>query len=250
MVFPVYGAAGEVGGPVGHSYAVVLAGAAAERSEVLAALRGLRFSGWLAQPEDGWLPAVARPAAGTVASGRRGVIGVGAALAERFDVPVLALRVLTDRQLMLAAWAEGEEVGVYVSDPSKEPGADEDTLDDPLGTRHADAFAAVCDRPDAGDELGDLLSERLDPESTIESERLGRVARLLGLPTWLVAAATLPRDIPTGPGRRDLTRLGAGVPGLPGVVTGWAANLVRKRRPPPPAIADPPISSGMDPWLM
>jgi hypothetical protein len=66
-----------------------------------------------------------------------------------------------------------------------------------------------------------------------------------------VAAATLPRDIPTGPRSKDLTRLGAGVPGPLGRLSGWAVNVVRKRRPPPPAVTDAPRgSSGMDPWLM
>jgi hypothetical protein len=48
-----------------------------------------------------------------------------------------------------------------------------------------------------------------------------------------------------------VTRLGAGVPGLLGWLTGRAVNVVRKRRPPPPAVTDAPRgSSGMDPWLM
>jgi len=41
------------------------------------------------------------------------------------------------------------------------------------------------------------------------------------------------------------------VPGLLGRLCGPAVNVVRKRRPPPPAVTDAPRgSSGMDPWLM
>jgi hypothetical protein len=251
MVFPVYGASGgnEVGGPEGHSYAAALV-RTDDRDAVLARLREIRFSGWVGRPDNGWVPAVAASGEGTVAAGRRGIAGVGEALAS-LEVPVLAVRVLADRQLLLAAWAEGEEAGRYVSDPSREPGADEDVLAMPYGEENAHVFAALCDRPDAGDDLAELLAEDLNPDSTIESERLGRVARLLGLPTWLVAIPALPRDLPTGPGRRDLTRLGAGVPGLLGYPAGRAVNVIRKRRRPPPAVTDAPRgSSGMDPWLM
>ncbi|MEV6490166.1 hypothetical protein AB0M20_16315 [Actinoplanes sp. NPDC051633] len=248
MVFPVYASSNEVGGPAGHSYAVVLVRGG---EGVLPALRSIRFSGWVARaPVDGWLPVVTASGEGTVAGGRRGVIGVGEALAG-LGAPVLAIRVLKDRQLALVAWAEGEEAGRYVSDPSLEPDAEEDVLAITVGDENAHVIAALCERPDAGDDLAEVLGEELDPESTIESERLGRTARLLGLPTWLVAIPSLPRDIPTGPSRRDWIRLGAGVPGLAGYVTGWAVNLIRKRRPPPPALTDPPRgSSGMDPWLM
>jgi hypothetical protein len=253
MVFPVPGAGTEIGGPAGYTYAAVvvrIGDGPRTRQDVLGALREMRFSGWLAQPENGWLPAVAAPGEGTVAAGRRGVVGVGASLAERLGVTVVAIRVLADRQLALAMWADGDEVGRYVSDPSREPGADEDVLSDPLGDENAAAFAEVCGRTEAADDLAEVLGEELDPESVIESERLARVLRLLRLPTWLVAAATLPRAIPTGPGGRDLTRLGAGVPGLLGVVCGRAVNVVRRRRPPPPLLTDVPRgSSGMDPWL-
>jgi hypothetical protein len=148
-------------------------------------------------------------------------------------------------------WADGDEAGRYVSDPSREPGADDDVLPDPLGAEHAPVFADLLGRPEVADDLAELLDEQLDPDSVIESERLARVLRMLRLPTWVVAAATLPRDIPTGPRARDMTRLGAGVPGLPGWCCGRVANVVRRRRPPPPAVTDAPRgSSGMDPWLM
>jgi hypothetical protein len=247
----VYGGGGEVGGPEGHTYAAVLVRAAGD-GDVRAALREIRFSGWLAPPEDGWTVAVAAAVRGvhTVASGRRGVAGVAEWLAGRLPATAFAVRVLADRQLLLAAWDGGTELGRYVSDPSRDPGAGDDVLAEPYGAGHAAAFARACDRPGAAGDLADLLAEELDPDSVIESERLSRVLRLLGMPTWLVAAPSLPRDVPTGPRARDLTRLGAGVPGPAGRLTGWAVNVVRRRRP-PPAVIDPPRGgSDMDPWLM
>jgi hypothetical protein len=255
MVLPAYGGDSEVGlGPAGHTYAAVavrLDSGATTRDDLQAALREVRFSGWLAQPEDGWLVAVTASGAGTIAAGRRGVAGLAEWLAGRVTSPILAIRVLADRQLLLALWADGDEVGRYLSDPSREPGADDDVLSAPLGAEHAAVMADALGHPDKAKDLAELLAEELDPDSFIESERLARVLRLFHLPTWLVAAATLPRDIPTGPRSRDMTRLGAGVPGLAGRLTGWAVNVVRKRRPPPPAMTDVPRGgSGMDPWLM
>jgi hypothetical protein len=272
MVYQLGGQHWQETGPSGYTYGAVLVrleggsgqrprdeGEAGRRPrheggpvEVLAALREIRFSGWVAAPESGWLVAVAATGAGTVAAGRRGVIGVGERLAERLGGPVLAVRVLADRQLLLALWADGDEVGRYVSDPSHGFPADDGVLSEPLGVEHAEAFATACGRPDVADDLGETLAEELDPESVIESERLSAVVRLLGLPGWLVAASALPRDPPTGPRARDLTRLGAGVPGLLGRLCGHAVDIVRRRRPPPPAVSDPPRgrAGDLDPWLL
>src|SRR3712207_9193332 len=71
----------------------------------------------------------------------------------------------------------------YVSDPSREPRADEDVLPDPVGAEGATEIAAACGRPQVGEELEELLSEPHDPDHEIESERLGTALRLLGLPT-------------------------------------------------------------------
>ncbi len=254
MVLPVSGSAADGQGPSGYTYGAALIrvdGTSISREDVLAVLREIRFSGWLAQPELGWLVAVVASGAGTVAAGRRGVLGVAEWLAERFTATVLAVRVVADRQLLVALWTDGEEAGRYVSDPSEEPGAEDDVLPDSLGVEHAEDFAAACGHPEVADDLAELLAEDLDTESVIESERLSGVLRLLGLPRWLVASSSLPRDVPTGPGRRDLTRLGAGVPGPLGPLCGRAADVVRRRRPPPPAVTDAPRGgSGMDPWLM
>jgi|SRR4051795_2123360 hypothetical protein len=63
--------------------------------------------------------------------------------------------------------------------------------------------------------------------------------------------SNLSRSIPTGPSRTDLTRLGVGLPGVRGLLASHLANVVRKRRPPPPVSTDPPRkTSGMDPWLL
>ena len=241
-------------GPAGYTYAAVLVRADVPDAHavVLGALRGLRFSGWVAPPRDGWSVAVPATGGGTVATQRRGVVGVAEAVAESVpEATVVAVRVLRDRQLVVAAWVDGAEVGRYVSDPSAEPWADAEVLSDPVGAEDAQAFAEACGRPEAGEDLAELLAEELDTDSEIESERLGRVLRMLGLPTWVVAASSLPRDVPTGPRTRDLTRLGAGVPGPLGWVAGRAADVVRRHRPPPPVLDDlPRADPGMDDaWL-
>jgi hypothetical protein len=245
VVYPVPAGGEGKAGPAGYTYAAVLARATS--GDVLTALREIRFSGWLAPPEAGWAVAVAASGDGTVATGRRGVVGVGEWLAARLPGPVLAVRVIAERQLLLAAWTDGAELGRYVSDPSY--GLDDDTLPEPLGAEHAAAFAAACGHPEAADDLAELLADELDPDSVIESERLGRVLRLLGLPSWLVAVSSLPRDVPTGPRAAGLTRLGAGAPGFRGRVRGRVADVVRRRRPPPPAVTDAPRGGG-DPWLL
>ena len=75
--------------------------------------------------------------------------------------------------------------------------------------------------------------------------------RLLGLPSWLVAVSSLPRDVPTGPRADELTRLGAGATGFRGRVRGRAAEVVvRRRRPPPPAFTDAPRGGRIDPGLL
>ena len=216
--------------------------------DVLTALRELRFSGWLAPPEAGWVVAVAASGDGTVATGRRGVAGVGEWLAARLAGPVLALRVVADRQLLLAVWADGGEVGRYVSDPSY--GLDDDTLPEPLGAEHAAAFAAACGHPEAADDLAELLAEDLDPDNVIESERLDGVLRLLGLPSWLVAVSSLPRDVPTGPRAAELTRLCGGSSGFWGRVRGRVVEVAPAPPPAPARIHRRPARRMLDPWLL
>ncbi len=241
--------AGDGSGPAGHTYAgafVRLTGDT-DRAAVLAALRDLRFTGWLGPVEGAWVVAVAAHAAGVVAVGRRGVLDVAGELSRLLGATVVAVRVADDRQLVLAAWSDGAELGRYVSDPSH--GLDDDVVPDPLGVEHAEAFAAAAGVPEAAGDLSELLADELDPDSVIESERLLGVLRALGLPTWLVASASLPRDVPGGPRRGEVTGLGAGVPGLPGRVAGRAAQAIRRRRRPAPVVVDPPRGARPDPWL-
>jgi hypothetical protein len=241
---------GATGGPAGYTYGAVAVRLTAPHDDLLAALRALRFTGWVAPTDDGgWTLAVAARAGGVVAAGGRGLVEVGAELARKLRTTVVAVRVLRDRQLVLAAWTGGDEVGRYVSDPSY--GLDDETvLASPLGADDAAAFAAAARSPEAADDLEELLDEELDPESVIESERLAAVLRLLALPGWLVSAASLPRDVPGGPPARSFTRLGAGAPGVRGRLLGRAVDVVRRRRRAPAVVADPPrAGAGPDPWL-
>jgi len=224
-------------GPAGYSFGAVIVRTDA-REPVLARLRDIGFSGWVAPPEDGWLVVLPESAEAAVAADRRGVVEVGEALAGTAPT-VLALRVLHDRQLALVVWAEGQEVARYVSDPSREPGAGADVLDDPSGVEGTEAVAEACGRPEAGEDLAEVLDEGLDPDEEIESERLSRVLGLLGLPAWVVSAWVLPKRMPVGPAPRDLVRLGAGRTGLGGWVSGRVARSLRRRRP-PPVLTDPP----------
>ncbi|WP_400994605.1 hypothetical protein [Agromyces sp. GXQ0307] len=253
MTLPVPGVPAESDEPGGDSYAALLVPApAASRDAVLAALGRLGFSGWLAPPDRGWLVAIAVPGDGTITSGRRGVLDAAAALAEALAATVFAFRVRLDRQLVIAAWSADEELGRYSSDPSREPGADEEVLDDPFGAEYAAAFATAAGRPDSSEELGEVLAETLDSDSVFESERLSRVLDLLGMPGWIVASASLPGEIPTGPDVRGFVRMGAGSTGAAGALRGWMTARVRRRTPPPPALPDPPRADdpGIDPWLL
>jgi hypothetical protein len=122
---------------------------------------------------------------------------------------------------------------------------------DPFGAEDAGAIATLCGKAESGEELAELLAETLDPEEEIESERLSQVLRLLELPSWLVASWRLPRDLPTGPTRRELLRLGAGRTGPGALVAGRAARLGRRWRPPPPVLLGPPRGrGGMDDLAM
>jgi hypothetical protein len=242
----------EDGEPQGHTYgAVILAESSLPTTELRDLLRGIRFSGWIAPARDGWIVILGDPGDGVVADERRGVIEVAGLVASQTETAVLAVRVRHDRQLGIVAWHRGEELGRYSSDPSQEPGADDDVLDEPFGADIAETLAAVWDRPDAAEDLTELLEEELDPDSVYESERLRSVLRLLGLPTWIVAAGALPRDIPTGPKAKELTRLRVGATGSSGAILGRALAPIRRRQNPPAVIAEPPQGggSGFEEWM-
>jgi hypothetical protein len=250
---PPSGLGPEQPGSAGETYgAVILPAEALTSAETLELLRGIRFTGWVSPPRDGWVVALGDPGDGVVADGRRGVIEVAAAFATQTAHRVIAVRVRRDRQLGIVAWRSGRELGRYCSDPSQEPGADKDVLDQPVGAEIAADLAEAQDRADAADELSALLDEELDPDSVYESERLRSVLRLLGLPAWVVAAGALPHDIPTGPKASELTRLRAGATGAAGRMAGAPLRTLRRRQSPPPVIAAPPRSSGggVDDWML
>ncbi|MDQ4138497.1 MAG: hypothetical protein M3116_06595, partial [Actinomycetota bacterium] len=194
-------------GEAGDSYgAALVRGDQQALPGVIDSLRALRFSGWIAPPAEGWIVALGDPGDGVVAAGKRGIIEIAAVLAGALGSPGVAVRVKRDQQLALVAWRGTEEIGRYCSDPSREPGADDDVLSEPYGVEHAEGFAALLDRPEAAEDLAAVLEEELDIESVSESERLAQVLDLLWLPRWLVAAGALPHDIPTGPRATDLIR--------------------------------------------
>lgn len=247
---PAPGGAGD--GPAGHSYGAVILPADEDTvARVQDALRGIRFTGWIAPAEEGRVIVLGDPGDGVVADGRRGIIEVAGDLALQVRGPVLAVRVRSDRQLALVAWNGPEEVARYCSDPSREAGADDDVLTDPVGAEYGVTFAHLWGRPDAGERLGELLEEELDPDSVFESERCSTVLRLLGLPTWIVSAGSLPRAMPRGPRVSDLIRLRAGEVGLAGRGKQRLLAPVRRRQHPPPVIEDPPTGAGMGPeaWM-
>lgn len=242
---PVSPPSAEPGEPVGHSYgAVILPAGDLDHADLVAVLSGVHFSGWVAPPRDGWIVVLGDPGDGVVADERRGVIEVAALLAQRVPGPVLSARVRHDRQLGLVAWRAGEEVARYCSDPSREPGADEDVVGEPIGAEYAATFAELWDGMDAAEKLTELLEDELDPDSVFESERLRQVLRMLGLPAWIIAAGELPRRLPTGPRPSELTRLRAGRSGAGGRMVGTFVGRLRRRQHPPPVIADPPKGGG------
>jgi len=197
----------------------------ASREPVLGLVAGLRFTGWVGPQEGPDVVLVAEGEKLFVAAGGRDLEDVGAALARLG--PVLLVTVLEDRLLALVLLRDGDEPLRYLSEPSV---LDEDDEDEPRGAHHAPGLARAFGVPDVAAELREVLSEALDPEHYIESERLGRVLALLGVPGWLVSSWTLPRAMSVGPDRSALTRLRAGRTGTAGLTTGWAAARARRVR--------------------
>src|SRR5699024_10755451 len=120
-----------------------------------------------------------------------------------------------------------DEFGEPMMDPFGEPvGApgEAQMADDGEEFEHA-PLARVLGHPEAAEELTDLLEDELSEDES-ESERLTALARLVGLPTWLVAATSLPKDIWGGPRREEFLRLQAGRTGAAGWVPGYLARKV------------------------
>ena len=242
MTHPIAAAPGDHG-QTGASYAGLFV--RAERVSVIDQLSQRRFSGWVGPQQQAWVLAVCRSPTGPVAGNGRTLTTLAAEVAGALATVVLASRVHQDEVLHLAGWHAAKDLGSYVSDPSVEAaglpdgdlsdpdGADpygaQEAFPEPQGAWHAPAFASACGHPEAAEGLGELLGQTLDHDSVYESERLAAALTLLGLPTWLVSAASLPGDLPAGPDRRDLLTLGAGRTGLGGRFGGLAARLTRRR---------------------
>jgi hypothetical protein len=214
--------------PADYSYAGVLVRAA--RGELLRHLADAGFSGWVGPQEDDWVVLVpARPRGAVTATGLD-LETLGVEVARRFDALTLATAVERDRLLRLAMWDGSRELGRYVSNPAYGVPDDDEVWPEPEGAEHAHAYATACGHADRAEELTELLGEMLDEESQIESERLSTALRLLGLPRWLVAANSLPKDVPSGPPAREFVRLFRGGTGVPARMRAWLIGLVRWHR--------------------
>ncbi len=220
--------------PEGHRYAgLVVDVSDTGREALLAALSRARFSGWVGPAEGRWAVAVVDDPEGSVAGSRTGVPGLARRIADGLGTLAVGVEV-DDARVLRLTWIRPEGDGAYDSDPSvgHEEEDDDDLDDSPVGVELLDELAAACGRPEVAEDLAELLGERIDRDSTFESERLRATLRLLGMPTWLVAASSLPRDVPSGPRRRETTRLGAGRTGPAGRLQGAAMRGVRRRRKP------------------
>lgn len=219
----VYGT-DEATGPEGLTYAVLLV--RAPRDAVLRVLTRERFSGWVGPVQDGWVTAVPDRPRGHVAAHRRHVDDLVPLIGA--ELRAAAVAVLVHRDLLLQVWAhDGEKlVTDYVSDAHVAYPDDEDAYGT-LGAEDVPGLAIVAGRPDAADELTELLTEELG-ESESESERLMAVCRLLGWPQWLVAVDSLPRRVPGGPDAAAFTRLRAGRTGVSGLLAARVAAVVRR----------------------
>jgi hypothetical protein len=205
-----------------YSYAGLVT-AAHER--MAAELESARFSGWVGPAEGGWVVLVAlRPR-------HHDLPALGMRLARLTGGPVLTADVHRDRVLTMTVARGDAEIGRYHSNPSY--GRDEEDEDEyvdptPLGVEHAPAIAAAYGRADRAEELEELMGELLDEEEQTESERLWAILRLLGLPSWLVASAALPKPVPGGPARTTL--LFRGRTGRLARAGAWLAGRGRRRK--------------------
>ena len=93
MTLPLPGATPEPDGVAGETYgAALVASDGATRDAVVGVLRDIRFTGWIAPPDGGWIVAIGDPGDGTVAADRRGVLEVAAVLADRLGTTAFAVR--------------------------------------------------------------------------------------------------------------------------------------------------------------
>lgn len=221
----------------GYTYAGIFV--CAERDSVRDHLTDRRFTGWLGPQECDWVLAVPEETSAAVAGDGMDLSALAAGLARALGTVAVMARVERDRVLHLEGWdgtgdqdsQEPQHLGSYLSDPTADAPDDDEIYPEPVGAHHAPRYAEACGHPEVGDDLTELLAEELDPESVFESERLDSVLRLLDLPRWLIAASSLPGDVPSGPRRSEMVRLGAGREGASGRVAGTMTGILRRRFP-------------------
>ncbi|WP_159622246.1 hypothetical protein [Ruania rhizosphaerae] len=224
---------------------------AADRERVLTALGELGFTGWVGPQESRWVLVIAANARGAVASRKRTIDALARDAAGQLQAVVLAAEVDRERRLRLFGYdSDGERVRYDSNPPEGEVPEAEITLDEfgePVmsgdafseldGEEIAAGLLELCQvggpaDGDAGKDtsvaLADLLEEELG-ESTNESERIKAVARALKLPTWIVASASLPKRVPGGPDKDEVTYLGRGKQGAAGRLAAAWTNRVRKK---------------------
>lgn len=212
--------------PEGPTYCGILA--VVPRADLVQTLTAVRFSGYVGPQEGPWVVTVCLRPRGAVAG--KGMTAAQVARAVSAALGTVTFTVLVHRDLMLSieAFLAGEPVLTYCSDPTVADPSDEELLPEPVGAQEAPAFAAALGDPGVATELEELLGEELG-ESENESERVTRVLRLIGAPAWIVAAETLPKKVPSGPGAKEFTRLRAGKAGVPGRVDGAVREIVRRK---------------------
>lgn len=215
-----------IGGPAGFTYtAIFLAGG---REQILEALAEIRYSGWVGPQEGDWVVAIPGRPHGAVAGAKMTAADVAQQVSGTTAAGALAATVDNDKLLTLWAYNAGEDAGEYVSDPQVARPGDDEAGFEPEGSENAPFMATACGVPDLAEALEELLAEELG-ESMNESERLTAIVRLLGLPDWIVAASSLPKDVPGGPRAKEFTKLGAGKEGVAGAVSGAVKGIVRKK---------------------
>jgi hypothetical protein len=212
-----------------YSYAGLVLGG--DHAAITRELTAVGFSGWIGPDEAGWVVLVCRRLTGAVTAKGHDITALGAHLARATGGPAVAAHVRQDRLLTFTAWHGDAEIGRYLSNPAFGADEDDDFVDpEPEGVEYADAIATAFGRADEQEELAEILGEILDEEEQTESERLWSVLRLLGVPSWLVASAALPKDVLGGPLKADVVLLFRGRTGRLARVAAWLTGRQRRRR--------------------
>lgn len=227
MHFMTIGPDGGRGGPAGATYGGIYT--TSPREAFVTSLAALRFSGWVGPQQGDWVVAVPTRVRGAVAGRKMTAADVARAVSAEGGGTAFCALVVSDKLLQIQAYTAGEPILAYYSDPTLFDPYNDELTSDPMGARDAPALAQAVRKPEVGEELEEVLDEYLS-ESENESERITKVLRLLGAPTWIVAADALPRDVPAGPRAKEFTRLGAGKEGVQGLLDHAVRGVVRKKR--------------------